>query len=194
VSAPRYKNPTGLAVGKEGTLFGRSARVVGRSVLKSADGYQWDEYHLKLDDGSEVTLVFESGIWKRFALFEPKTTINAQSAADLGVGDEVYLGDESAEVDYVGQSRVLFIEGKAPEGYRVGSEAHYFNAEAGNRLFVVSWTGLRPPGSLALRAHLLRRKRQLGQLVRKRRTTRVDDSRGRRPFPLYLRAGLRLAS
>jgi hypothetical protein len=141
MSAQRYKNPTALVVGKEGNIFGRSARVVGRSVLRSADRYQWDEYHLKLDDGSEITLVYESGIWKRFALFDPKTTINAQSAADLDVGDPVYLGDQSADISYVGQSRVLFIEGKAPEGYRVGSEAHYFNAEAGSRMFVVSWTG-----------------------------------------------------
>ena len=134
-------NPTALGVGHEGTLFGQGAKVVGRSVLESADGYRWDEYHLKLADGTATTLVYESGIWKRYDLFDADSPLSASDAAACGVGDRVTLRGDSADVVFVGQSRVEFIEGRAPEGYRVGSEAHYFNAEAGGRLFVVSWTG-----------------------------------------------------
>jgi hypothetical protein len=134
-------NPTALKVGQEGVIFGHHGTVVGRSVLRSRDGYRWNEYHLKLAKGKDTTLVYESGIWKRFALFDPDTKLSADGAADLGVGDAIYLGGCDATVSYVGESRVTFIEGEAPEGYRVGSEAHYFNAEAGGRMFVVSWTG-----------------------------------------------------
>jgi len=141
VSNAGYNNPTALGVGHEGTLFAQNAKVVGRSVLESADGYRWDEYHLKLADGTATTLVYESGIWKRYDLFDADNALSASDAAACGVGDQVTLRGDSANVVFVGQSRVEFIEGKAPEGYRVGSEAHYFNAEAGSRLFVVSWTG-----------------------------------------------------
>ena len=136
-----YRNPTALGVGSEGAIFGGRATVVGRSVLKSADGYRWDEYHLKLAGGKETTLVFESGVWKRFDLYDPEKKLSAVDASDYEVGDAITLRDRSAEVSYVGKSRVAFIEGIAPEGYRVGSEAHYFNAEDGGHLFVVSWTG-----------------------------------------------------
>jgi hypothetical protein len=134
-------NPTALKVGQEGTLFGHRATVIGRSVLKSKDGYRWNEYHLKMADVKDTSLVYESGIWKRFALFDPGTALSASDAADFGVGDPVTLGSSAATVTYVGESRVTYIEGRAPEGYSVGSEAHYFNAEVGNQMFVVSWTG-----------------------------------------------------
>lgn len=135
------RNPTALEVGKEGTLFGRRATVIGRSRLRSADGYGWEEYHLKLDDGSTPTLVYESGVWKRFDLFDPDTTMKASEAAVFSVGDPITLRSWDATVTYVGESQVASIQGRAPEGYRVGSKAHYFNAEAGNRMYVVSWTG-----------------------------------------------------
>jgi hypothetical protein len=141
VSSLRFNNPTGLGVGHEGVIFGQQASVIGRSVLKSGDGYRWDEYHLRLADRTETTLVYESGVWKRFALFDPDITLSADDAADLGVGEQVTLRGRSANITYVGNSRVMYIEGKAPEGYRVGSEARYFNAEEGSQLFVVSWTG-----------------------------------------------------
>ena len=41
----------------------------------------------------------------------------------------------------VDESRVYHIEGKAPEGVEIGDVAHYFNAETGNNMQVVSWTG-----------------------------------------------------
>lgn len=141
MSSPRFNNPTALGVGQEGVIFGHRGTVVGRSVLKSGDGYRWDEYHLRLTDGADTTLVYESGIWKRFDLFDPDVKLSASDAADCGVGEQVTLRSGPAEIKYVGQSRIVYVEGKAPEGYRVGSEAHYFNAEAGNQLFVVSWTG-----------------------------------------------------
>lgn len=141
MSSQRFNNPTALTIGQEGAIFGDRATVVGRSVLKSADGYRWDEYHLKLANGAATTLVYESGIWKRFDLFDPDTALSARDAAGQGVGDSVTLRGRTAFISYVGQSRILYIEGKAPEGYRVGSEANYFNAEAMSQLFVVSWTG-----------------------------------------------------
>ena len=134
-------NPTALKVGQEGLIFGHHAAVTGRSVLKSLDGYKWNEYHLKLAGGKDTTLVYESGVWKRFALFDPDTAMSASDAAAAEIGDQVTFQGRTANVNYVGQSRVAFIEGTAPEGYRVGSQAHYFNAEVGNKLFVVSWTG-----------------------------------------------------
>ena len=110
-------------------------------MLKSGDGYRWDEYHLKLADGTATTLVYESGVWKRYDLFDPEKALSARDAAACCAGDRLTLRGRSADITFVGQSRVAYIEGEAPEGYRVGSEAHYFNAEAGNQLFVVSWTG-----------------------------------------------------
>jgi hypothetical protein len=38
-------------------------------------------------------------------------------------------------------SRVYHIEGQGPEGEDVGDRAEYFNAESGNTMIVVSWTG-----------------------------------------------------
>ncbi|MEI9864534.1 MAG: hypothetical protein WDN00_08275 [Limisphaerales bacterium] len=34
------------------------------------------------------------------------------------------------------------IEGRAPDGVEVGDVANYFNAEAGDMMQVVSWTGM----------------------------------------------------
>ena len=39
------------------------------------------------------------------------------------------------------ESLVCEIEGEAPEGVELGDVAHYFNAESGNEMVVVSWTG-----------------------------------------------------
>ena len=141
MSSLRFSNPTALGVGTEGTLFGRHATVIGRSVLSTSDGYRWDEYHVKLDGTAETTLVYESGIWKRYDLFDPESPVSARDASGYRVGDQVTLRGKSAHVTYVGQSTVSYIQGKAPEGYRVGSQACYFNAEADGQLFVVSWTG-----------------------------------------------------
>lgn len=57
------------------------------------------------------------------------------------MGEEITVGGLSAKVTYVGVSRVVSIQGSAPEGYRVGSEADYFNAAAGSDMVVVSWSG-----------------------------------------------------
>ena len=113
----------------------------GHSVMRSKDGGRWDEYHLELADGTAPTLVYESGLWKRFALFEPTASLNARDAGEVSVGEEITVGGFSAKVTYVGASRVVYIQGRAPEGYRIGSEADYFNAVAGSDMLVVSWTG-----------------------------------------------------
>ena len=57
------------------------------------------------------------------------------------VGDRVNLDGVSAEVTVVDQTRVYEIEGKAPDWVSVGDVAQYFNAEAGGKMWVVSWSG-----------------------------------------------------
>jgi hypothetical protein len=44
-------------------------------------------------------------------------------------------------VTLVQRSQVYFVEGKLPEGVRVGQHANYFNAETADKMVVVSWTG-----------------------------------------------------
>lgn len=139
--ARTFNNPTALAVGRAGVFEGQDAKVRGHSVLRSRDGGRWDEYHIELADRAALTLVYESGQWKRFALFEPKVSLSARDAGEVAVGDDITLGDQTAKVTYVGGSRVVYIQGSPPEGYRVGSEADYFNAVAGTDQVVVSWTG-----------------------------------------------------
>ena len=57
------------------------------------------------------------------------------------IGDRLTIDYTSVCVSLVDESRIYFIEGKAPEGMEVGDVAHYFNAESGNTMIVVSWTG-----------------------------------------------------
>ena len=113
-------NPTALKVGQEGLIFGHHAAVTGRSVLKSLDGYKWNEYHLKLAGGKDTTLVYESGVWKRFALFDPDTAMSASDAAAAEIGDQVTFQGRTANVNYVGQSRLL---GTRPVVYNVANFA-----------------------------------------------------------------------
>jgi len=46
-----------------------------------------------------------------------------------------------ARVTLVDESKVYWVEGRPPEGVELGDIANYFNALAGNRMYVVSWTG-----------------------------------------------------
>ena len=65
----------------------------------------------------------------------------AREAGLKKVGDRVNLDGVSAEVTVVDQTRVYEIEGKAPDWVSVGDVAQYFNAEAGGKMWVVSWSG-----------------------------------------------------
>ncbi len=143
-----YANPTPLYIGAPGTLKGWRTRVAGRAVMSMEDGgarYSWHEFFLVGDDGEAATLVFEEGEngpeWKLFRWLEPRAPITAAEARKKKVGDTVALDGHPTPVTLVDQSRVDYLEGETPEGVTVGDIAHYFNADAGNRMLVASWTG-----------------------------------------------------
>ena len=143
-----FANPTPIKVGMTGTFNGRRYRVAGRVVMGMDDGgetYYWNEFNLVSDDGQSVTLVFEpgerGGAWRMFTLFEPEFPMTAADAATKRVGDHLNLEGTDVRVTLVDESRVFQIEGEAPEGVEVGDVAHYFNAQTGKDMVVVSWTG-----------------------------------------------------
>ena len=67
--------------------------------------------------------------------------MTAADAATKQAGDPLNLDGTAVRVTLVDESRVCDIEGEAPEGVEVGDVARYFNAESGNTMQVVSWTG-----------------------------------------------------
>ena len=143
-----FANPTPIQLGMTGKFDGTQYRVVGRVVMGEVEGgqiYYWNEFNLETDAGESATLVFErterGGEWRFFTLFEPQYPITAEDAATKRVGDPLNLDGTDTRVTLVEQSRVYHIEGKAPEGVKVGAHANYFNTEGGNNMDVVSWTG-----------------------------------------------------
>jgi len=143
-----FANPTKIRLGMAATLFGRNYRVIGRSVLGETEAsgtYFWNEFNLETSGGKYATLVFEEsksgGQWKFFEMFDPVTPMTAREAAEKREGDPVNFDGAPLRVTLVDRSRVYFIEGKVPEGVAVGQQANYFNAEAGEKMIVVSWTG-----------------------------------------------------
>jgi len=136
-------NPTKLRVGATGHLEGRTYTVLGRVVLTTGDGYKWQEYNLRAANGEFATLVYESGDWKLFQLFEPAQSLPVTAAALIRADDPVVIDDRRMNVTYVGKSRVVHIEGTPPEGVKLGDRASYFNATPVlGGMVVVSWTGL----------------------------------------------------
>lgn len=143
-----YDNPTTLRLGAQGVFDGRQFTVRGRVVLgMELDGetYYWNEFNLVDDSGGAVTLVHEETengyVWKLFRLFEPLRPLSVGEAAAKRAGDTVDFEGHPIHVSLVDQSRVYHIEGVAPEGVEVGDVADYFNADAGDRTLVASWTG-----------------------------------------------------
>lgn len=143
-----FENPTPIRIGMNGTFNGRRYRVAGRVVMGvevDGENYFWNEFHLVCPEGREATLVYEEGEsggeWRIFTLFDPGLTLTAAEAAAKRVGDRLNLDGHDMRVTLVDESRVYHIEGEAPEGVELGDVAHYFNAETGNRMVVVSWTG-----------------------------------------------------
>lgn len=141
-------NPTPLRVGATGALNGWRVRVAGRVVLGvEIDGatYHWNEFNLVDGFGRSATLVFEEGEhgpeWKLFKDFVPLRAVTAAEAATKRVGDRVSLDGTPRPITLADQSRVIHIEGTAPEGVAVGDVAHYFNVDTGERMLVASWTG-----------------------------------------------------
>lgn len=143
-----YKNQTPLKIGLVGTFANRRFRIAGRVTLgmeEAGETYYWDEFNLVDLDGDSATLVYEEtergGQWRLFTLFEPQQPLTVPEAAGISVGDKVNLDGQLVRVTLVDESRVYHIEGEAPEGVEVGDVAHYFNAETGKGMIVVSWTG-----------------------------------------------------
>jgi hypothetical protein len=143
-----FANPTPLRIGMTATLANRRFRVAGRVVMGMDDEgetYYWNEFNLVDDAGASATLVYEEtehgGQWRLFTMFEPEYPMTAADAATKRVGDPLNLNGTDVRVTLVDESRVYHIEGQAPEGVEVGDAAHYFNAEAGDTMQVVSWTG-----------------------------------------------------
>ena len=143
-----FANPTPLRVGARGALHGWNVTVAARMVMGVADGgeeYYWNEFHLVGDNGTAGTLVYEEEDvgpqWKLFRMFEPQRPLTAREALGKRVGDKVNLDGSPTEITYTGESRVYHIEGTPPEGVEVGDVARYFNADMGQRMLVVSWTG-----------------------------------------------------
>ena len=143
-----FANPTRLRIGMHGNFAGKDYRVLGRVVMgetEAGETYYWNEFNLRADDGSSADLVYEEtergGQWRMFTQFEPEYPLPAADAVTKHVGDHLNLTGDDVRVTFRGVSRVYRIEGQAPEGVEVGDIAEYFNAEAGQIMQVVSWTG-----------------------------------------------------
>ena len=141
-------NPTPIRVGMTGTFAGKPYTIIARVVMGMEDAgetYYWNEFYLS--DGSDRIAmlvcedVYGAQQWRLFTEFTPTKPLTAREAGLKQVGDSVNLDGVSAEVTVVDQTRVYFIEGKAPDWVSVMDEAQYFNAEAGGKMWVVSWSG-----------------------------------------------------
>jgi Domain of unknown function (DUF4178) len=148
MSNDNYTNPTSLRLGAKGMFDGRHFTVRGRVVMgMELDGetYYWNEFNLVDGSGGAVTLVHEETeegfVWKIFRMYEPLHVMSAAEAAAKSAGDTVNFEGRPIHISLVDQSRVYHIEGEAPEGVEVGDVANYFNADAGDRTLVASWTG-----------------------------------------------------
>ena len=131
-----------------GNFAGKDYRLVGRVVMgeiEDGETYYWNEFNLEASDGSYADLVYEEtergGEWRLFTMFVPDYPMTAADAATKRVGDPINLTGEDVRITLRSTSRVYHIEGKAPEGVEVGDVANYFNAQAGNDMQAVSWTG-----------------------------------------------------
>ncbi len=142
-------NPTALRVGMTGTLDGHRCRVAGRTLVgmqEAGETYYWTEFNL-VDDaaGFCADLVYEETEdgpqWSLYILIEPDRPMTVAEAQSKRLGEYVTIDGTSGRITLVSESRVYFIEGEAAEGVEVGDIAHYFNADAGNRTLVASWTG-----------------------------------------------------
>jgi hypothetical protein len=137
-----------LSVGQTGHLSGQPYRVAG-IILMSMDEegvtYFWNEFHLIGSDGTSALLVEEEGKhgpeWRLFRLIEPAQPISASEAAGKRLGETYQFDGHALRITCVDESTVVRIEGQAPEGVEEGDVARYFNAQSGNLMIVVSWTG-----------------------------------------------------
>ncbi|HEX4121639.1 MAG TPA: DUF4178 domain-containing protein [Verrucomicrobiae bacterium] len=143
----RFANPTQIHPGQSATFQGSRYRVIGRAVLgvvETGRNYYWTELYLETSSGNLATLVFEESeggpAWRLFKMFEPQAPLTAEEAATKREGDQLQLDGSTVWVTRVDKSWVWHVEGKTPEAVQTGQQANYFNAEAGNKIIVVSWT------------------------------------------------------
>ena len=143
-----HANPTPVRVGMSGTFAGKAYTIIARVVMGMEDEgetYYWNEFYLS--DGSDRIAmlvceeVYGAQQWRLFTEFTPTQPLTAREAGLQKVGYHVNLDGVSAEVTVVDETRVYEIEGKAPDWVSVGDVAQYFNAEAGGKMWVVSWSG-----------------------------------------------------
>jgi hypothetical protein len=143
-----FGNPTQIRPGLTAKFPDHRFTVIGRAVLgmvEAGRNYYWNEFYLEASGGQLATLVFEEtgegGKWRLFSMVEPENPITAQDAASKRTGDSIHFHHAAFFITRVAQSRVYYVEGKAPEGIAVGQVADYFNAQSGQNMVVVSWTG-----------------------------------------------------
>ncbi len=135
------RNPTKLGVDAVGRLAGDNYRVVGRIAMTNSAGFRWQEYHLRKNGGGSRLLVYEAGEWKLFQLFEPTKAVPLEDLPLARDGGLLRLNGEPLHVEYVESSKVLYVEGEAPEGYVTGAESRYINGRLGDHMIVISWKG-----------------------------------------------------
>lgn len=143
-----FENPTPLKVGARGEILGWRVRVAGRVVLGvDVEGarYYWNEFNLVDDAGNVGTLAVEDGEegpeWKLFQYIETVAPLAVNEARRKKIGDTVTVGGRAVAVTATGRSTVYHIEGEPPEGVERGDLADYLNADEGERMAVISWTG-----------------------------------------------------
>ena len=143
-----FRNPTQIRLGSRGMFFNRIYRVVGRGVLGTIENGRasyWHEFYLESSEGEPITLVFEETegdcAWRLVTMLEPRNSLTAEEAAGKKQGDTVEFDSTTAYITRVARSKVYHVEGKAPKGIVPGKAANYFNADAGSRQILVSWTG-----------------------------------------------------
>ncbi len=143
-----HANPTPIRVGMTGTFAGKPYTIIARVVMgmeEEGATYYWNEFYLS--DGSDRIAmlvceeVYGAQQWRLFSELAPTKPLTAREAGLKQVGDRVDFDGVSAEITVVDETRVHFIEGKAPDWVSVGDVAQYFNAEAGGKMWVVSWSG-----------------------------------------------------
>lgn len=141
-------NPTPIRIGMTGTFAGKAYTIIARVVMGMEDAgetFYWNEFHLS--DGSDRIAmlvceeVYGAQQWRLFTEFTPTTPLTAREAGLKRIGDHLSLDGVSAEVTVVDETRVYHIEGKTPDWLSVGDVAQYFNAEAGGKMWVLSWSG-----------------------------------------------------
>ena len=131
-----------------GTFAGKPYTIIARVVMgmeEEGETYYWNEFYLS--DGSDRIAmlvceeVYGAQQWRLFTEFTPTTPLTVAQAGALQIGYHANFDGVSAEVTVVDETRVYEIEGNAPDWVAVGDVAQYFNAEAGGKMWVVSWSG-----------------------------------------------------